>query len=125
MSTRTPRPLGIAVIGAGYWGPNLVRNFGASPDWSLELVCDLDLERALPGATHRLGVGQRAQRARVPVAVDRRGDGSCERADQPARRTEAPSQRSAVSRVRIMPMASASRASARVPSSAIFMLRFM
>ena len=46
MSTRTNGPLGIAVIGAGYWGPNLVRNFGASPDWNLELVCDLDLERA-------------------------------------------------------------------------------
>ena len=35
MSTRTNGPLGIAVIGAGYWGPNLVRNFGASPDWDL------------------------------------------------------------------------------------------
>ncbi len=38
--------LGIAVIGAGYWGPNLVRNFGASPDWELVAVCDLDLDRA-------------------------------------------------------------------------------
>ncbi len=46
MSTRTPGPLGIAVIGAGYWGPNLVRNFGGSPDWNLEVVCDLDLDRA-------------------------------------------------------------------------------
>jgi hypothetical protein len=27
--------LGVAVVGAGYWGPNLVRNFGASPDWDL------------------------------------------------------------------------------------------
>ena len=24
--------LGIAVIGAGYWGPNLERNFAVSPD---------------------------------------------------------------------------------------------
>ena len=40
------KPLGVAVIGAGYWGPNLVRNFGASPDWDLRLVCDLDLDRA-------------------------------------------------------------------------------
>ncbi len=40
------RPLGVAVIGAGYWGPNLVRNFGASPHWNLRLVCDLDLDRA-------------------------------------------------------------------------------
>jgi predicted dehydrogenase len=38
--------LGIAVIGAGYWGPNLVRNFRNSPDWDLVAVCDLDEERA-------------------------------------------------------------------------------
>ena len=40
----------IAVIGAGYWGPNLVRNFRSSPDWDLVAVLpdtatdrDLDL----------------------------------------------------------------------------------
>lgn len=38
--------LGIAVIGAGYWGPNLVRNFGGSAEWDLTMVCDLDLDRA-------------------------------------------------------------------------------
>jgi predicted dehydrogenase len=36
----------IAVIGAGYWGPNLVRNFRANPDWDLVAVCDLDEARA-------------------------------------------------------------------------------
>lgn len=41
-----PRPLGVAVVGAGYWGPNLVRNFAASPDWELRWVCDLDEARA-------------------------------------------------------------------------------
>ena len=35
-----------AVVGAGYWGPNLARNFRASPDWSLAAVCDLDADRA-------------------------------------------------------------------------------
>ena len=35
-----------AVIGAGYWGPNLVRNFRSSPHWDLAAVCDLDEERA-------------------------------------------------------------------------------
>lgn len=39
-------PLGIAVVGAGYWGPNLIRNFSASPDWDLRVVVDLDLARA-------------------------------------------------------------------------------
>jgi predicted dehydrogenase len=38
--------LRIAVIGAGYWGPNLARNFRASPDWELAAICDLDAERA-------------------------------------------------------------------------------
>lgn len=36
----------IAVIGAGYWGPNLVRNFRNSTDWDLVAVCDLDADRA-------------------------------------------------------------------------------
>ncbi len=38
--------LGIAVIGAGYWGPNLIRNFSNAPGWDLRQVCDLDVERA-------------------------------------------------------------------------------
>jgi predicted dehydrogenase len=41
-----PEPIGLAVIGAGYWGPNLVRNFQASPSFHLRWLCDLDLERA-------------------------------------------------------------------------------
>ena len=38
--------IGIAVVGAGYWGPNLVRNAQASSDMLLHWVCDLDEERA-------------------------------------------------------------------------------
>ncbi len=38
--------LGVAVVGAGYWGPNLVRNFTSSAEWNLVAVCDLDVERA-------------------------------------------------------------------------------
>lgn len=38
--------LGVAVVGAGYWGPNLLRNFQASPDFRLHWLCDLDEERA-------------------------------------------------------------------------------
>jgi predicted dehydrogenase len=37
--------LGAAVIGAGYWGPNLVRNFVGSPEFDLRWVCDLDKAR--------------------------------------------------------------------------------
>jgi predicted dehydrogenase len=38
--------LSVAVVGAGYWGPNLVRNFQSSPYWDLVAVCDLDEQRA-------------------------------------------------------------------------------
>lgn len=39
-------PLRVAVIGAGYWGPNLARNFRSAPGWDLVAVCDLDADRA-------------------------------------------------------------------------------
>ena len=38
--------LRVAVVGAGYWGPNLARNFRSSPDWELASICDIDVERA-------------------------------------------------------------------------------
>jgi predicted dehydrogenase len=38
--------LRVAVIGAGYWGPNLARNFAMSTDWELVAICDMDRERA-------------------------------------------------------------------------------
>src|SRR5438046_3171935 len=39
-------PIGIAVVGAGYWGPNLIRNAQATPGLRLEYLCDLDQDRA-------------------------------------------------------------------------------
>lgn len=38
--------IGLAVIGAGYWGPNLVRTALATPTMRLEWLCDLDIDRA-------------------------------------------------------------------------------
>jgi predicted dehydrogenase len=38
-------PTGLAVIGAGYWGPNLVRSALTTPGLSLQWLCDLDIER--------------------------------------------------------------------------------
>jgi len=38
--------IGLAVIGAGYWGPNLVRTAIATPSLQLQWLCDLDEERA-------------------------------------------------------------------------------
>ena len=37
--------VGIGVVGAGYWGPNLVRNFAALESCRLRSVCDLSQER--------------------------------------------------------------------------------
>ena len=35
----------MGVVGCGYWGPNLIRNFKLSPDCKLKLMCDLDENR--------------------------------------------------------------------------------
>ncbi|MBS3649415.1 Gfo/Idh/MocA family oxidoreductase [Pseudaminobacter sp. 19-2017] len=37
--------IGVAVIGYGYWGPNLVRNLAEIPNTQLRTVCDLKTER--------------------------------------------------------------------------------
>lgn len=38
-------PVRVGVIGAGYWGPNLIRNFYQLPEAELKMVCDLSEER--------------------------------------------------------------------------------
>jgi len=35
----------VGVVGCGYWGPNLIRNFRAIPDCSLTVMCDLNEKR--------------------------------------------------------------------------------
>jgi predicted dehydrogenase/protoporphyrinogen oxidase len=35
-----PRRIRVGVVGVGYWGPNLVRNFAESPSYELAYVCD-------------------------------------------------------------------------------------
>ena len=37
--------LNLAIVGVGYWGPNLVRNFSMVEDVNLTTVCDLDRAR--------------------------------------------------------------------------------
>jgi predicted dehydrogenase len=44
------RPVGVAVVGVGYWGPNLVRNFETSPSSTVRWICDLSLDRAREAA---------------------------------------------------------------------------
>lgn len=35
----------VAIIGCGYWGPNLIRNFHSLPNATVKKVCDLDDDR--------------------------------------------------------------------------------
>lgn len=39
------KPINVGVVGLGYWGPNLVRNFRSLPDCTLKVMCDLNGER--------------------------------------------------------------------------------
>jgi predicted dehydrogenase len=39
------KPINVAVVGCGYWGPNLIRNFSALPECRVKYVCDLDAKR--------------------------------------------------------------------------------
>jgi predicted dehydrogenase len=38
--------IGMAVLGAGYWGPNLIRNIRSIGEADLRWICDLDVPRA-------------------------------------------------------------------------------
>jgi len=54
-TTVTARSIRVGVIGCGYWGPNLVRNFARHPHSQVEAVCDLRYERAMRvGAEYRI-----------------------------------------------------------------------
>ena len=32
----------VGVVGCGYWGPNLIRNFRSLPDCSMKVMCDVN-----------------------------------------------------------------------------------
>ena len=60
----TTGPVGLAVVGLGYWGPNLLRVLGDDLDSSVKWICDLDPERL---AKYR----RRYPDARVTTRIDR------------------------------------------------------
>src|SRR5438270_6136389 len=37
--------LNVGVVGCGYWGPNLIRNFRGLPDCRLKAMCDANPQR--------------------------------------------------------------------------------
>ena len=48
--------VGVGVIGAGYWGSNLIRNLVHASGWDLRWVCDLDPERTARALGKRTAV---------------------------------------------------------------------
>src|SRR5438309_5285498 len=49
-------PIGIAIVGFGYWGPNLVRNVVEHPEFRLLGLCELDQVRGSHFAARHPGV---------------------------------------------------------------------
>lgn len=41
----TKKTLKVGVVGCGYWGPNLIRNFRQNPECELKVVCDMSEQR--------------------------------------------------------------------------------
>lgn len=41
----TSKKIGVGVVGCGYWGPNLIRNFRFLQDCTLKSICDLNTDR--------------------------------------------------------------------------------
>ena len=45
-------PIRVGIIGCGYWGPNLIRNFVRNPRATVSVVCDAVIERAAQEASY-------------------------------------------------------------------------
>lgn len=62
----------VAVIGAGYWGPNLIRNFNQLPHAEVSLVCDLNEARLdhVKDLYPRIGVSKNYQDATQNPEID-------------------------------------------------------
>ncbi|MBA3806823.1 MAG: Gfo/Idh/MocA family oxidoreductase [Solirubrobacterales bacterium] len=64
MSEPAPSPVRVGVVGLGYWGPNLARNFAAIPGCELAWLCDASaearerLKASFPGAHTTAEIGE-------------------------------------------------------------------
>src|SRR5262249_10857722 len=66
-SVRMSEPVRMAIVGAGHWGPNLIRNFHSSTASVVKMVVDRDGGRLEQQARHR---GRRADGARRQAGPD-------------------------------------------------------
>lgn len=66
------RMIGVGVVGCGYWGPNLIRNFARQPHARVSAVCDMRYERAAKaGAEFRIdGITDNAAELVASPVVD-------------------------------------------------------
>jgi predicted dehydrogenase len=62
--------LRLGVIGYGYWGPNLVRNFHAQPDCRVVAICDRDPTAFARAQAHYPGIAATADAAEVLTGPD-------------------------------------------------------
>jgi|SRR4051812_16182379 predicted dehydrogenase len=53
---RATAPIGVVVVGYGYWGPNLVRNVMERPEFELRALCERDASRAAAFAARHPGI---------------------------------------------------------------------
>jgi predicted dehydrogenase len=60
----------LGVIGYGYWGPNVVRNFATQPDCRVTTICDGDASARARAATHHPGVRAIADARDVVTSPD-------------------------------------------------------
>ena len=58
-------PVRVAVVGLGYWGPQLVRNLYESAEAELAVICDARPEALAPLARRYPGVAQSTDFAQV------------------------------------------------------------
>ena len=68
-------PLRVAVIGAGYWGPNLIRNLSEAPGAEPVAVADLSQERLDP--IHKRFPAVRTTRDHTEIVADKSVDAVC------------------------------------------------
>jgi hypothetical protein len=60
--------IGVGIVGYGYWGPNLVRNFSEAAASRVAAVCDLR-PQSLAAAGRRYSGPTRVQPTTVPVEM--------------------------------------------------------
>ncbi len=63
-------PIGIAIVGFGYWGPNVVRNILARPELRLMGLCELDASRSADFSGRHPGVRIESELDRLLIDPD-------------------------------------------------------